>query len=105
MEHAQIAITPAAARQKINVLMLERVNNLLLSGEPELLRNESGRWVWRVPVDYTYGPSGRVGRVGEIDVDAHHGQVYFDDKLIAQIVRNITEIVPRESSSVLLVTA
>ena len=37
---AQVNITPFVARQKINVLMLDQVGNLLHGGEPELLVSE-----------------------------------------------------------------
>ena len=34
---AQVNITPFVARQKVNLLMLDQVGNLLHGGEPELL--------------------------------------------------------------------
>ena len=39
MQGSHLRISTAIARQKVNVLMLERVNHLLLSGEPTLVLN------------------------------------------------------------------
>lgn len=82
---AQVQISAFVARQKANVLMLEQVSNLLLAGEPVLEHTPEGEWHWRVPIDLTFPGYGRVGKVGEIRVDAHYGNVYYDDALLAQI--------------------
>jgi hypothetical protein len=82
---AHIQISAFVARQKANVLMLEQVSNLLLAGEPVLEHTPEGQWHWRVPIDLTFPAYGRVGKVGEILVDAHYGSVYYDDALLAQI--------------------
>lgn len=80
-----IEIPAKIARQKVNVLILERVGNLLLADEPYLVEIEPGRWVWRVPVDLTHSTHGRVGRVAEIDVDAYYGMIDYTDALLAEI--------------------
>jgi hypothetical protein len=82
---AQVQISAFVARQKANVLMLEQVSNLLLAGEPALEHTPEGEWRWRVPIDLTFPAYGRVGKVGEILVDAQYGNVYYDDALLAQI--------------------
>ena len=80
-----IRLSSFTARQKVNVLMLDNVSNLLISGEPRLLTTEEERIVWRVPVDLSYSERGRVGCVGEVDVDARFGIIYYDDALLARI--------------------
>lgn len=82
---AQVQISAFVARQKVNVLMLEQVSNLLLAGEPALEQTPDGDWQWRVPVDLTFPAHGRVGRVGEITVDARYGRIYYDEALLARI--------------------
>lgn len=82
---AQVQISAFVAQQKANVLMLEQVSNLLLAGEPVLAHTSEEQWRWRVPIDLTFPAYGRVGKVGEIIVDAHYGNVYYDDALLAQI--------------------
>lgn len=80
-----VQVTPAYARRRVNGLMLERVSHLLLAGEPRLTYTD--RWYWRVPVDLTFPSKGRVGSVGEVDVDATLGEVMIDDELLAQIAQ------------------
>jgi len=63
------------ARQKVNVLMLERVSNLLLAGEPRPVQRSGGHRVWQVPVDLAFPSHGRVGCVGKLDVDARYGEL------------------------------
>jgi len=82
---SQIRISAFVARQKVNVLMLERVSNLLLAGEPRLTEAPDGSRVWHVPVDLTFPTHGRVGCVGEVEVDARYGEVHYDDALLTQI--------------------
>ena len=81
----QVQISAFVARQKVNVLMLEEVSNLLLADEPSLEQTTAGQWQWRVPIDLTLPSSGRVGRVGEITVDARYGRVFYDEALLARI--------------------
>ncbi len=80
-----ITISARVARQKVNVLLLEQVSNLLLADEPTLVSSGEGKWVWRVPVDLTSPARGRVGRVGEVDVDAEYGEIHYDDPLLDRI--------------------
>jgi hypothetical protein len=80
-----VQISAFVARQKVNVLMLERVSNLFLADEPTLVQDSDGNWVWRVPVDLTYPSHGRVGCVGKVDVDARYGEVRYDEALLAKI--------------------
>jgi len=88
----KIHISAFVARQKVNVLMLERVSNLLLAGEPRLTETPDGSWVWHVPVDLTFPSHGRVGSVGEVEVDARYGEVHYDDALLAQIAHEVERL-------------
>ena len=81
----QIQISAFVARQKVNVVVFEQVSNLFLADEPTLSQKEDGNWVWRVPVDFTLPSQGRVGRVGELEVDARYGQVYYSQALLSQM--------------------
>ena len=65
--------------------MLEQVGNLLLADEPALMKLPDGQWVWRVPIDLTFPARGRVGRVGEVDVDVRYGAVRYSDATLTQI--------------------
>lgn len=85
----KVQITPLAARQQVNVLMLEKVGNLLLAGEPWLVQTAAGSR-WRVPVDLTYPGRGRVGQVGTLDVDASLGLVIYTEESL-QLFRDEAE--------------
>lgn len=87
-----IEIPASIARQKVNVLMLERVSNLLLSDEPQLVEVGQGRWVWRVPVDLTYPEYGRVGRIAEIDVDVRYGMLDYTDAMLAEMTNKTKQL-------------
>lgn len=80
-----IQISAFVARQKVNVLLLEQISNLFLADEPVLIQDKDHHWVWRVPVDLTYPAKGRVGRVGEVDVDARYGEVRYSETLLAKM--------------------
>lgn len=84
---SQVQVSALVARQKVNVLMLEQVSNLLLAGEPALEQAPGGDWLWRVPVDLTFPARGRVGRVGEVLVGARYGEVRHDDASLARIAK------------------
>jgi hypothetical protein len=94
----QVQVSALVARQKVNVLMLEQVSNLLLAGEPALEQTSEGNWLWRVPVDLTFPARGRVGRVGEVLVDARYGQVRYDDALLARITKEAEQLARQEVS-------
>lgn len=59
------------ARRKVNAFLATHVGNLLLANEPVLTLGE--QIVWRVSVDLTAPPKGRLSRVGEVDVDVESG--------------------------------
>ncbi|MCG2766966.1 MAG: hypothetical protein L6435_01085, partial [Anaerolineae bacterium] len=73
------------ARRRVNGLMSERVSHLLLAGEPRLTYTD--RWYWRVPVDLTFPSRGRVGSVGEVDVDATLGEVMVSEELLVLMIQ------------------
>ena len=83
-----IQISASVARRKVNVLVLERVSNMLLAAEPTLKQSATGDWIWHVPVDLTFPKHGRVGQVGIVEVDARHGEVRYTAALLADIEKN-----------------
>lgn len=83
---AAVNITAVSARRKVNAFLATNVGNLLLAGEPVLSITE--RIVWRVPVDVTYPEDGRIGRVGEVDIDVETGELLLDSVQINQLEQN-----------------
>lgn len=86
-----VNVTAVAARRKVNAFLATHVGNLLLADEPALTISE--RVVWRVPVDLTNPVDGRIGRVGEVDVDVETGNIYLTDSQIVVIKENALRLV------------
>lgn len=70
---ASVNVSAKVARRKVNAFLATHLGNLLLAGEPSL--TIGNKIVWRVPVDLTVPNKGRIGKVGEIDVDVESGEV------------------------------
>jgi len=92
--HATMNITPVVARRKVNILMLEKVGNLLHGGSPALFLKD--RIYWRVPVILSTPSRGRIGQVGNIDVDAETGEMMVDDKLLEDIAEHARRLLDLE---------
>lgn len=80
-----LPISPLVARQKVNTLVLTRISNLLLAGDPILVQKSETEWIWRVPLDLTFPSYGRVGHIGELEVDAQRGEVRYTETLLVQL--------------------
>lgn len=95
----KVRVSAFIARQKVNLLTLQRVSNLFLADQPTLVKKENGNWVWLVPVDLTLPRRGRVGRVGQLEVDAYYGQVYYNqtslDQMADEAQRLMDQLSPR----------
>jgi hypothetical protein len=97
---ASINITPFVARQKVNVLLLDKIGTGLFSEAPGLVATQD-RLRWRVPVALgALGLPGRghLGQVGVIDVDVQTGEVLVDDNLIHDLTRRATQLVASPAS-------
>lgn len=68
-----VRVTGEDARRKVNRWVLDSVSYMMRAETPTLVIDE--RAVWRVPVALTASHAGRVGVVGEIDVDASTGRM------------------------------
>lgn len=82
---AQFNITPFVARQRVNRYLLERVGNLLGSGEPEL--KVGTRLIWRVPVLYALPDRGILGEVGYLLLDAQTGELLVEESTPVEELR------------------
>ncbi|OQY35725.1 MAG: hypothetical protein B6I38_01335 [Anaerolineaceae bacterium 4572_5.1] len=80
-----INITSFTARQKVNVLLLDKVGTGGLISESPSFVATAGRLRWRVPVILALPDRGRLGQVGSIDVDVQTGEVLANAPLIDRI--------------------
>ena len=62
------------------------VGNLLLADEASLTIGE--HITWRVPVDLTAPDQGRIGRVGEVDVDIESGEILLNNARLEKLRAN-----------------
>lgn len=94
---ASINITPFVARQKVNVLLLDKVGTGLFSEAPGLVATQD-RLRWRVPVVLGLPGRGYLGQIGVIDVDVQTGEVLVDDNLIYDLTRRATQLAASPAS-------
>ena len=94
---AKVNVTPFVARQKVNVLLLDKAGTGLLSGAPELA-TIGRRLCWRVPVTLALPGRGQLGQVGSVDVDVQTGEVLADDTLIDDITRHANQLAASPAS-------
>jgi hypothetical protein len=70
----QITISATQARRKVDEWLLLEVSMMMGADPPTLVVGE--RIVWRVPARFTAPHVGRLGTVGEVDVDAQTGDLH-----------------------------
>lgn len=92
----QLPISGFVARQKVNSLLVDRVSDMLLSGDPVLAQRVNGKLVWRVPIYLTAINKGRIGQVGTLDVDVQFGDISFTQNDLLNIA-NKAEQLAREA--------
>jgi hypothetical protein len=91
---SKINVTPFIARQKINVLILEKAGTGLLAESPVLVA-VNGRLCWRVPVVLSLPGHGRLGEVGAIDVNMQTSEILISPSTIATIIENANQLAQR----------
>ena len=89
---ATLNITQVAARRKVNVFALNEIGTGLGGDTPTLVIHHD-RICWRVPVILALPPKGRLGQVGQIDVDAQTGEILADEQLIHDIADHAERLV------------
>jgi hypothetical protein len=94
---SKINVTAFTARQKINVLLLDKAGTGLLAESPDLVAVD-GRLCWRVPVVLSLPEHGRLGQVGSIDVDMQTSEVLMPPSAIETIIDNANQLAQRTSS-------
>ncbi len=93
---ATLNVTQVAARRKVNVFLLNEIGTGLGSDAPTLVIHND-RLCWRVPVILAPAPTGRLGQIGQIDVDAQSGEILADDQRIRDIIDHAERLVAGSS--------
>jgi len=94
---ATLNVTPFIARQKVGGLVLSKVGTGVGADEPSFIVTGE-RVVWRVPLFLALPGLGRLGEVGEIDVDAQTGEILADQSTLERIIENARRIAPDSAS-------
>jgi NAD-dependent oxidoreductase involved in siderophore biosynthesis len=89
---ATLNITAYTAKRQVSVLVLHRVGTGLFGDEPSLVVTGKSV-VWRVPIFVSTASRGRLGQVGQVDVDAQTGEIMADDTLLKAIGDNAERLV------------
>ena len=71
---AEIKVSAAEARRKVNGYVISHVSNLML-GDPTVELVIRDRVYWRVVVNHTLPGFGSIGKVGAIEVDVETGEI------------------------------
>lgn len=88
---AKINLTATAARRKVNVFLLNEVSTGLGGDTPSLVASND-RVCWRVPVILALPAQGRLGQVGQIDVDAQSGELLITPQAIDEMERHANRL-------------
>ena len=94
---ADLNVSAFVARRQVTNYLIDNVSDHLCGETPDLVV-DGQRMLWRVPVLLYLTSQGKVGRVGEIDVDAQTGQLQITPALIAEIEQRAYELAARSSS-------
>jgi hypothetical protein len=89
---ATLNVTAYTAKRKANTFVLNRLGTGLFGDEPQLVVTDK-LICWRVPIFVATASQGRLGQIGQIDVDAQTGEVLADDNLLKDIASNAERLV------------
>ena len=94
---ATLNITAYTAKRKASTLVLNRIGTGLSGGDPVLIVTHKAI-CWRVPIFVSTASHGRLGEVGQIEVNAQTGEVLADETALQDIGDNAERLVARTSS-------
>ncbi len=80
-----LQVSAKQAQRKVDTWLMNEVSYMMGAEAPTLVIGE--RTVWRVPAYFSSPGSGRVGTVGQVDVDAQTGELYNVRNAKAGIIR------------------
>jgi len=81
---ADIRISPDHARRSVGQFVGNHIADLLHGDPPELIVRAEGVY-WRVPVVLSSKSLGRIGVVGNLDVNVENGDLQASEGMIAKI--------------------
>ncbi|MBI3959963.1 MAG: hypothetical protein HY328_14215 [Chloroflexi bacterium] len=79
---SDMRITAVRARQLVGIFTGNHISTQIHGITPEELVVREGRAYWRVPVIFSMGLQGQIGKIGTIDVDTQSGDLTICGKPI-----------------------
>jgi hypothetical protein len=83
-----LGITAGQAKRKLTRYLMDHLSLFITPATPLLVVVNTEKILWRFPLVLAMGHRGQLGRVGEVDVDAHSGEILLDDTLLEEIKAN-----------------
>jgi hypothetical protein len=94
---ADLNVSAFMAKRMVTGYLIDHVSDHLGGTDPFLLV-EGERFLWRVPVWLYLTSRGKVGQVGEIDVDGQTGQLLITQSLLEEIKAHAEYFATRSTS-------
>lgn len=83
-----LGISASEAKRKLTRYLMDNVSMFLTPQRPLLIVTDANVITWRFAILFAMGPQGILGQVGEIDVDAHNGEILLNSALQKEIEAN-----------------
>lgn len=83
-----LGISASEAKRKLARYLMDNVSMFLTPQRPLLIVTNANVITWRFAILFAMGPQGILGQVGEIDVDAHSGEILLTSASQKEIETN-----------------
>jgi len=90
-----LGISAQEAQRKVRRYFGDHVNMFITPRPPLLVMLDDHTSHWRFPLVFSLGRQGRLGQVGEVDVDAHSGELLVSETLVQEINTNAHRLAQR----------
>jgi hypothetical protein len=84
----RLSLSADQARRKATRFLMDNVSMFLMPVNPLLVIIDHEQIQWRFSVMLAMGQQGRLGQVGELNVDAYTGDILVDEAALAEIKEN-----------------
>jgi len=83
-----LGITAEEAKRKLTRFFMDEVSLFISPESPLLVVADPETIFWRFPIVFSMGHYGKLGQVGQVDVDAQGGELLLNDRLLEEIKAN-----------------
>ena len=80
-----IGVTVEEAKRKLTRFLMDEISMFFSPQTPLLVVVDQDAIFWRFPIVFSMGVRGRLGQVGEMDVDAQSGELLLNDDLVEEL--------------------